>query len=56
MSHLQKLEKVRMGIIGCGRIADLNILGYLDHPQCELMAVCDISEDLARQRVKQWGA
>jgi predicted dehydrogenase len=52
---MEKLDRVRMGIIGCGRIADLNILGYLDHPKCELVAVCDLSEDLARRRVKEWG-
>jgi len=55
-SNPAKPEKVRIGIIGCGRIADLNILGYLDHPKCELVAVCDISEDLARRRQKEWGA
>jgi predicted dehydrogenase len=53
---MEKLDRVRMGIIGCGRISDLNILGYLDHPKCELVAVCDISEDLARRRMKEWGA
>jgi len=50
------MEKVRLGVIGLGRVADLNILGYLDHPGCELAAVCDISEELARKRMAQWGA
>lgn len=50
------MEKVRMGIIGLGRIADLNILGYLDHPHCELMAVCDLNEALAKKRMAEWGA
>lgn len=54
--QIKKLDKVRIGIIGCGRIADLNIQGYLDHPGCELHAVCDICEELARRRQQEWGA
>ncbi len=50
------MDKVRLGIIGGGRIADLNILGYLDHPACRVTAVCDISEDVARRRKEEWGA
>ena len=53
---MEKVDKVRLGIIGLGRIADLNILGYLAHPQCELIAVCDINEELAKKRQKEWGA
>jgi predicted dehydrogenase len=50
------MDLVRMGIIGAGRIADLNILGYLDHPRCHVAAVCDINADLARRRMAEWGA
>lgn len=50
------MDKVRMGIIGGGRISDLNILGYLDHPRCQVAAVCDIVPDLAKRRMKEWGA
>ena len=50
------MDKVRIGIIGGGRIADLNILGYLDHPRCEVFAVCDVREDIARARMAQWKA
>lgn len=50
------MDKVRLGIIGGGRIADLNILGYLDHPKCVVSAVCDINEDIARKRKEEWGA
>ncbi|HUT52718.1 MAG TPA: Gfo/Idh/MocA family oxidoreductase [bacterium] len=50
------MDKVRMGIIGGGRISDLNILGYLDHPRCRVVAACDINEDIARRRMKEWGA
>ncbi len=50
------MEKVRLGIIGCGRISDLNVLGYLDHPCCRIMAVCDTDGDLSRSRKAQWSA
>jgi predicted dehydrogenase len=56
MRGIENMKKVKLGVIGLGRIADLNILGYLDHPDCELVAVCDISEELARKRMAQWGA
>lgn len=52
----ERVDKVRIGIIGCGRIADLNILGYLDHPRCEVHAVCDVNEDLVKMRLGQWKA
>jgi len=50
------MDKVRLGIIGGGRIADLNILGYLDHPRCQITSVCDLNEELARRRAYEWGA
>ena len=34
-------ERIRVGFIGCGRIADLQCLGYLEHPRAEIVAVCD---------------
>ena len=55
-AQVEKVDRVRIGIIGAGRIADLNILGYLDHPKCDLIAVCDISEELAKRRQEEWGA
>jgi hypothetical protein len=30
------LERVYVGLIGCGRIASLQVLGYHDHPRAEL--------------------
>jgi predicted dehydrogenase len=46
---------IRIGIIGCGRIADLQCLGYLEHPRAEIAAVCDVDEALARRRAAAWG-
>jgi predicted dehydrogenase len=50
------MEHVRVAILGCGRIADLQCLGYLDHPRAELHAVCDRDEARARERASAWGA
>ncbi len=49
-------EPLRVGFVGCGRIADLQCLGYLGHPGAEIHAVCDIDVALARTRAEQWGA
>lgn len=50
------LERVRIGILGAGRIADLQVLGYLEHPQVDLVAVCDADAARARERATAWGA
>ncbi len=47
---------LRVGILGCGRIADLQCLGYLDHPGAQIVAVCDVDPALAGRRAGEWGA
>jgi predicted dehydrogenase len=49
------LERLGIGFIGCGRIADLQALGYLEHPRAEIVAVCDLDESRARRRAREWG-
>jgi predicted dehydrogenase len=49
------MDRVRMGIVGTGNIAPLNVAGYLAHPQCDIVAVCDAREDKARAMAEQWG-
>lgn len=48
--------QIGIGIIGCGRIADLQVLGYLAHPRARLVAVCDRDGQLADRRRVEWGA
>src|SRR3990172_3425786 len=48
-------SRLRVALVGCGRIADLQRLGYLDHPHAELAAVCDRDEARARRRAAEWG-
>jgi len=50
------LEKINMGFIGCGRIADLHYLGYKNDPRARLYSVCDINGALAEKRRREWGA
>ena len=42
------LERVRLGIVGAGNIADMNVAGYLEHPLCDVVAVCDVDEGSAK--------
>jgi predicted dehydrogenase len=48
------VERVRIGIVGIGNIADLNVAGYLGHPRCDVVALCDPREDKARAMAAAW--
>jgi predicted dehydrogenase len=43
-------KKLRVGIVGLGRIFDLNVLGYLNHPDAEIVALCDTKEENLSRR------
>src|SRR5689334_17945455 len=49
------MDRVRLGIVGIGNIAPLNARGYLDHPQCDVLAICEPREDKARRVAEEWG-
>ena len=49
------MDKVKIAIIGCGRISNMNVPGYLDHPDCEVYALCDPLEGRAAAQAKKWG-
>ncbi len=48
-------NRVRMGIVGTGNIATLNVPGYLEHEQCDVVAVCDPRPDVLERRMAEWG-
>ena len=48
-------ERVRVGFIGAGRIADLQRVGWVEHPAGELVAVCDPDADVRARRAAEWG-
>jgi len=45
---------VRLGIVGVGNISQLNVLGYLEHPRCDVMALCDTQCERARTLAANW--
>ena len=49
------MSKIRVGIIGVGRISDLHYLGYRNNPKAELYAISDVNEGLLQKRVHEWG-
>ena len=50
------MERVRLGVLGAGNIAVMNVRGYLEDPRCDVVAVCDTDEEVGRQAAKEWGA
>ena len=46
---------LRVGIIGCGDIANLNVLGYLRSQETELVAVSDTDLQIAGKKLERWG-
>ncbi len=49
------MDKLRVGIIGTGRISDLHAIEYLQNERAELVAVCDLDADMARSVRAAWG-
>ena len=49
------MDKVQLGIVGCGTISQLNAPGYLADERCDVVVLCDPVEERARQRAAEWG-
>ena len=45
---------VRAAFVGLGRIYDLNVRGYIDNPDVEVVALVDPSEERRAQRQADW--
>ena len=50
------MDPIRVGIIGGGRIADLEVLGYLRSGEARIRTVCDLRREVAERRMQEWGA
>jgi predicted dehydrogenase len=48
------MEKLNIGIIGCGLISKLHVIGYEDNPRVRLHAICDVDEELVTARKREW--
>ncbi len=46
---------LRLGIVGAGNIAPLNVAGYLEDPRCDVAAVCDPVPGRAEAAAASWG-
>lgn len=49
------MDKVKIAIIGCGSISQLNVPGYLQHENCEVVALCDPISERAESKASRWG-
>jgi predicted dehydrogenase len=49
------MDRVRLAIVGCGNICQLNAPGYLQHPRCDVVALCDVDPERAKRRARDWG-
>src|SRR6185295_423207 len=49
------MDRVRLAIVGCGNICQLNAPGYLEHPRCDVVALCDTDWARAELRARRWG-
>jgi predicted dehydrogenase len=50
------MGKLRVGFVGGGRIADLQAIGWLEHPQAEIAAICDVDRETRERRAREWKA
>jgi predicted dehydrogenase len=49
------MDRVRLAIVGCGNICQLNAPGYLGHPRCDVVALCDTDRTRSERRAREWG-
>ncbi|HTZ10461.1 MAG TPA: Gfo/Idh/MocA family oxidoreductase [Acidimicrobiales bacterium] len=47
-------DTVRLGVLGAGNIADLNVAGYLEHPRCDVVAVCELDPEVGQEAARRW--
>ncbi len=55
MNQGGRARSIRLGVLGAGNIADMNVAGYLKHPDCEVLAVCDVDASVAGEAAERWG-
>jgi predicted dehydrogenase len=48
------MDKLKVGIIGCGVIFNLNVLGYLNNEDVKITCLCDKREKLAKEKIKKF--
>lgn len=49
------MDRVGLGIVGVGNVSALNVPGYLEHPRCDVVALCDRRRERAEELAARWG-
>ncbi|WP_106766236.1 Gfo/Idh/MocA family protein [Paenibacillus faecalis] len=50
------MSKVKIGVIGCGSISESHFQAYQNNPNVQIVAVCDLKEDRAREKAEKYNA
>ncbi len=50
------MGKLRVGVIGAGSISDFHLASYQNNKQAEILAICDLNEQRAREKAEKYGA
>ena len=45
---------LKCGIIGAGNIADLHVLGYINSPNAEVIAISDLNIKRSSKKLELW--
>lgn len=46
-------DKVRIGMIGCGGISVADSNAFLSHPECEIVAICDVDDAMISKTLER---
>ncbi|MNI16139.1 putative oxidoreductase YcjS [compost metagenome] len=49
------MQKVKVAIIGAGSISEVHLNAYVKNPLAELVAICDLNEDRAKEKASKYG-
>lgn len=52
----EAVKKIKVGIIGCGRVSVMHLVSIASLPETELVACCDVKRERAEQTAKKYGA
>jgi predicted dehydrogenase len=50
----EMIRKKNVAIVGCGEVADGHLKGWNKVPSAQVVAVCDLNENLAKTTAKKW--
>lgn len=46
-------DRVRIGLIGCGGISVADSAAFLAHPECEIVSICDIDDEMIAKTLER---